>query len=110
MPKVPNIQWLLCLKLPKRQNSNGGYEKHGPDSLHLREGREHKTGLWDAGCIYFLTCICFLTCMCVCMLIRFNGVQVFATLRTVAHHGILQPRILEWVAIPSSRGIFRPKD
>ena len=21
MPKVPNIQWLLCLKLPKRQNS-----------------------------------------------------------------------------------------
>ena len=61
-------------------------------------------GLWDAGCI------CLLTCMCVCMLIRFNGVQVFATLWTVAHHGILQPRILEWGAMPSSRGIFRPRD
>ena len=25
-------------------------------------------------------------------------------------HGILQPRILEWVAVPSSRGSSRPKD
>ena len=25
-------------------------------------------------------------------------------------HGILQPRILEWVAIPFSRGSFQPKD
>ena len=25
-------------------------------------------------------------------------------------HGILQARILEWVAMPSSRGSFRPRD
>ena len=41
----------------------------GLTSLHLREGREHKMGLWDAGCI------CFLTCMCVCMLIHFSVVS-----------------------------------
>ena len=37
------------------------------------------------------------------------------TLWTVAHQaplsmGILQVRILEWVAIPSSRGTFQPRD
>ena len=25
-------------------------------------------------------------------------------------HGILQPRILEWVVMPSSRGSFQPRD
>ena len=39
------------------------------------------------------------------MLCRFSHVQLFATLWTVAH-GILQARILEWVALPSFRGIF----
>ena len=35
-------------------------------------------------------------------------VRLFATPWTVAHicHGILQARILEWVAIPFSRGSF----
>ena len=42
-------------------------------------------------------------------------VQLFATLRTVACQaplpmGILQARILEWVAMPSSRGSSQPKD
>ena len=42
-------------------------------------------------------------------------VQLFATLRTVAHQaplsmGILQARILEWVAMPSSRGSSQPRD
>ena len=37
--------------------------------------------------------------------------QLFETLWTVAHQaplptGVLQARILEWVAIPSSRGFF----
>ena len=40
-----------------------------------------------------------------------SRVQLFVTTWTVAHQaplsmGILQARILEWVAIPSSRGIF----
>ena len=42
----------------------------------------------------------------VCVLSHFSHVQLFATLWTVAHHGILQARILECVAIPFSRGIL----
>ena len=46
-----------------------------------------------------------------CKVSHFSCVQLFATLWTVARqaplvHGILQARILEWVAVPSSRGSF----
>ena len=49
------------------------------------------------------------------MLSHFSRVQLFATLWTVAHqaplvHGILQARIQEWVAVPSSRGSSQPRD
>ena len=49
------------------------------------------------------------------VLSHFSHVQLTATLRTVAHQaplsmGILQARILEWVAMPSSRGSSRPSD
>ena len=37
-----------------------------------------------------------------CMLSHFNCVQLFAPVSSV--HAILQARILEWVAMPSSRG------
>ena len=37
-----------------------------------------------------------------------SRVQLFATLWTV--HGILQARILEWVAFPFSSGFFQPRD
>ena len=45
----------------------------------------------------------------VCILSHFNCVQLCATLWTVTCqappiHGILQARILEWIAMPSSRG------
>ena len=45
----------------------------------------------------------------VCMLSRFSHVQLFASPGTVARGaplsmGILQASILEWVAMPSSRG------
>ena len=47
------------------------------------------------------------------MLSHFSRVQFFATARTVAHQaplsiGILQARMLEWVAIPFSRESFNP--
>ena len=53
--------------------------------------------------------------LCVCVLSRFSHVRLFATPWTVAPQaplsmGILQPRILEWVAMPSSRGSSWPKD
>ena len=45
----------------------------------------------------------------------FSRVQLFATLWTVAHQaplsmGFFQARILEWVAMPSSRGSSQPRD
>ena len=52
--------------------------------------------------------------MCVCMLSHFSHVQLCATLWTIyspsgtSLHGILQARILEWVAMPSSRESFHP--
>ena len=44
-----------------------------------------------------------------------SHVQLFVTQWTAAHQvplsmGILQARILEWVAMPSSRGYSQPKD
>ena len=47
------------------------------------------------------------------MLSHFSCVRLFVTLYTVGPagssvHGILQARILEWVAMPSSRGSFLP--
>ena len=49
------------------------------------------------------------------MLNCFCHVQLFATLWTVACQaplsmGILQTRILEWAAMPSSRGSSQPRD
>ena len=49
------------------------------------------------------------------MLSHFSDVQLSATLWTVAHqaplvHGILQARILEWVAVSSFRGSSQPRD
>ena len=47
-----------------------------------------------------------------CVLSCFSHVRFFATPWTVAAglsvHGVLQARILEWIAMPSSRGSFRP--
>ena len=50
-----------------------------------------------------------------CMLSHFGHVQLFGTLWTVARQaplsmGILQARILKWVAMPSFRGSFRLRD
>ena len=53
--------------------------------------------------------------LCACMLSRFSCVQLFATPRTAARQaplfmGILQARILQWVAMPSPRGSSQPRD
>ena len=52
---------------------------------------------------------------CACVLSCFSHVELFATLWTVALQaylsmGILQARILEWVAMLSSRGSTQPRD
>jgi len=54
--------------------------------------------------------------MCACMLSCFSCVQLLAVNPMDCSplgsfvHGILQARILEWVAMPSSRGSFGPRD
>ena len=50
-----------------------------------------------------------------CCVLSLSWVQLFATLWTIARQaplsmGILQARILEWVAMPSSRGSLQPRD
>ena len=58
-----------------------------------------------------LFCVC--VCVCVCVLSHFNHIWLFATpmdcsLPGSSVHGILQARILEWVAISSSRDLPDP--
>ena len=60
-------------------------------------------------------CVCAHTHMCACVLSHSVMSQFFATSWTVTHQdslsmGILQARILEWVAMPSSRRSSQPKD
>ena len=65
-------------------------------------------------CFYFNI---FLQCFnvyykCHAVLSHFSHVQLFVTLSLPGYyiHGILQARILEWVAIPFSRGSSWPRD
>ena len=66
-------------------------------------------------------CVCVRVCACVCVCAR-RGARLVAQLcQTVCNpmdcrppgssvHGILQARILEWVAMPSSRGSSQPRN
>ena len=69
----------------------------------------------------FTVLVCVCVCMCVCARVHaralspFSRVRLFATLWTVILHtpqsmGLLQARILEWAARPSSRGSSQPRD
>ena len=52
-----------------------------------------------------------LLCTCACMLSCFSCVQLFVNLWTVAHQAHMSmARILEWVAMPSSKGSFQPRN
>ena len=63
-------------------------------------------------CVFKISGVC--VCVCVCVLVA----QSCLTLRDPMDysppgssiHGLLQARILEWVAIPFSRESFQPKD
>ena len=46
--------------------------------------------------------------MCVCVCYLLISVQLFASLPGSSEHGLLQARILEWVAIPSPRDLPDP--
>ena len=69
-----------------------------------------KAQSWLRPCqIYMYISIYIHVCVCVQSL---SHIQLFAILWTVALlvHGILQPRILEWVAIFFSRGSSQPQE
>ena len=63
----------------------------------------------------FSVCVCACVCVCVCMRAYVNLLQLCLILCDPMNcsppdfsvHGILQARILEWVANPSSKGIFQ---
>ena len=77
-------------------------------------------------CLFVCVCVCVYVCvcvhMCVCVCVYIYAVlclvaqsYLFVTLWTVARQaplsmGILQARILEWVAMLSSRGSSQPRD
>ena len=81
-----------------------------PDSVSTFNGAvtDAQVG-WPSFGMTYATChICQTTCVLSCVLL-------FATPWTVAHQvplsvRILQARILEWVAMPSSRGSSQPRD
>ena len=76
----------------------------------LLQNTEYSSLCYTVGPHYlFYICMSLHSC-------HFTHVRLFATLWTVCSplessvHGILQARILEWVAISSSRGFSQPRD
>ena len=58
-------------------------------------------------------CVCVRVCVCTCAHMHTKSLQSGPTLCDAmdsSAHGILQARIVEWVAMPSSRGSSRPRD
>ena len=58
-----------------------------------------------SNCIYVCVCVC----VSVCVLVVFDSATPWSVAKLL-FHGILQARILEWVAIPSSRGSSQTRD
>ena len=56
------------------------------------------------GCVCVCVCVCARAHVCVCTLCNLMGCNLPGS----PVHGILQARILEWVAISSSRGLSDP--
>ena len=57
-------------------------------------------------------CVCVCVCVCVCEVtsVVSDSVTPWTSPPGSSVHGILQARILEWVAMPSSRGSSPPRD
>ena len=58
-------------------------------------------------------CVCVCMCVCVCLLshsIMSDSATPWTVCSSPDSSGILQARILEWVALPSSRGSSQPRD
>ena len=62
--------------------------------------------VWKSGRVCVRACMCARTRARVCTLCNPLGCSLIGS----PVHGILQARILEWVAISSSKGSFQPRD
>ena len=111
----------LCLKEPSSLSWNSGifYTKKGRRKLkhvlvwfslwrgHVSFSLPEIIHRWVwSGCILWGVCVCLLAaqlCPTPCNPMDYS-------LLGSSLHGILQTRILEWVAIPFSRGSFQPRD
>ena len=67
-------------------------------------------------CVYLCVCVCLCVCVsvCVCVLVTQLCLTLCnptdCSLPGFSVHGIFHTRILEWVAIPFSKGSSRPRD
>ena len=104
-----NQQVILLLSLPLRlcylPRSNPNVDKrHEYKELHTPSLRQPRLPSLSPS-VYML---------CACMLSHFSRVRLYDPMDCSppgsSVHGILQPRILEWVAMPSSRGSFQSRD
>ena len=59
--------------------------------------------------MYYILCVCVCVCVCVLVLVAQSCLTVCNPVGSSVH-GILQARILEWVAISFSRGSSRLRD
>ena len=73
------------------------------------------THLSIRGCLHSTPACCVCVCVCVCVRLVTQSWLILVTPWTVAGQsplfmGIFQTRMLEWVAMPSSRGSSQPRD
>ena len=67
-------------------------------------------GSWLSFMLYYLFLITVCVCVCVCVCVLFSRIRLFAAPWTIAHQTFLQARLLEWIAIPFSRGSSQPRN
>ena len=63
---------------------------------------------------FLCVCVCVCVCLCVCVELLYSCLTLWdpmdCSLQGSSVHGILQAKLLKWVAKPSSRGVSQPKD
>ena len=69
-------------------------------------GKKHPPYTWQAYLLVMCVCVCVCVCVLVALLCLTLCDPMDCSLPGSSVHGILQARILEWVAIPFSKGIF----
>ena len=106
-PRCPGCSHTLGTQSPSvwRRTQTQCYDPASGRQTWRSSGKPCKwaQGIWTVNSVY------------ACLLSHFSSVWLFLTLRTVAHQvplsmGILQARIVEWVAISFSRGSSWPRD